>query len=127
MVRTNPRRLPGVPAAAAAGSSSVTGAPFADLVAPTLGGVEEGEPISYQALEPGVPVVTASGNEFGTVHHVLQVERLDLFDGISVKTKHGLRFVDRDQVDEIRTTVVRTSLTDDQAAALPAPEGPPSV
>ncbi len=89
--------------------------------------MEEGEPISYQALEPGVPVVTASGNEFGTVHHVLQVERLDLFDGISVKTKHGLRFVDRDQVDEIRTTVVRTSLSDDQAASLPAPDGPPSV
>ena len=90
-------------------------------------GVEEGEPISYQALEPGTPVVASSGTEFGTVHHVLQVPSLDLFDGISVKTKHGLRFVDRDQISEIRTTVVRTALSDDEAASLPPPDGAPSV
>jgi len=93
----------------------------------TLAGMDAGEPISYQALEPGTPVLTASGNEVGTVHHVLEVPSLDLFDGLSVKTKRGLRFVDRDQVTEIRTTVVRTSLTDEQAASLPAPDGPPSV
>ena len=83
--------------------------------------------ISYRALVPGVRVVSSSGTEFGTVHHVLEVPRLDVFDGISVKTKHGLRFVDRDQIDEIRTTVVRTALSDEQAAALPPPDGPPSV
>jgi len=89
--------------------------------------VDDGEPISYQALEVGTPVVSSSGTQFGTVHHVLQVPSLDVFDGLSVKTKHGLRFVDRDQIEEIRTTVVRTLLTDDQTAALPAPDGPPSV
>jgi hypothetical protein len=89
--------------------------------------VDEDEPISYQALEPGTPVVSSSGSEFGKVHHVLQVPSLDLFDGISVKTKHGLRFVDRDQIDEIRTTIVRTALSDEQASSLPPPEGPPSV
>ncbi len=71
--------------------------------------------------------MTASGTEIGKVHHVLQVPSLDLFDGLSVKTRHGLRFVDRDQITEILSTVVRTSLSDDQAASLPAPEGPPSV
>ncbi len=89
--------------------------------------MDDGEVISYRALAPGTPVVSATGSEFGTVHHVLEVPKLDVFDGISVKTKHGLRFVDRDQIGEIRTTVVRTALTDDQAAALPPPDGPPAV
>jgi hypothetical protein len=89
--------------------------------------MDEGRPISYEALAPGTPVVTATGTELGTVHHVLQVPELDLFDGISVKTRHGLRFVDRDKIDEITTTVVRCSLSDEDAAALPAPDGPPAL
>jgi hypothetical protein len=89
--------------------------------------LDDGEPISYLALQVGTPVVTSTGEEFGTVHHVLQMPELDLFDGISVKTRHGLRFVDRDQIAEITTTIVRCSLTDEQAASLPAPVGPPVV
>ncbi|MGH9044410.1 MAG: PRC-barrel domain-containing protein [Acidimicrobiales bacterium] len=87
--------------------------------------MDDGQPISYEAITVGTPVVSSTGSEFGTVHHVLQVPELDLFDGLSVKTRHGLRFVDRDQIDEITTTAVRCALSDDQAAALPAPSGPP--
>ena len=87
--------------------------------------MDEGHPISYEALAVDTPVVSSSGTEFGKVHHVLQVPELDLFDGISVKTRHGLRFVDRDQITEITTTVVRCSLTDSEAASLPPPSGPP--
>ncbi|HEX4863431.1 MAG TPA: hypothetical protein VFV02_05125 [Acidimicrobiales bacterium] len=87
--------------------------------------MDEGRQISYQALAVGTPVVSSTGAEFGKVHHVLQVPELDLFDGISVKTKHGLRFVDRDQITDITTSVVRTSLTDNEAALLPPPTGPP--
>jgi hypothetical protein len=89
--------------------------------------VDEGRPISYEALAVGTPVVTSTETEFGQVHHVLQIPELDLFDGISVKTRHGLRFVDRDQITEITTTVVRCALTDDEAASLPPPSGPPVV
>lgn len=89
--------------------------------------MDEGRPISYEALTAGTPVTTAAGTEFGKVHHVLQVPELDLFDGISVKTQHGLRFVDRDQITEITTTVVRCSLSDEEAAALPTPDGPPAL
>lgn len=89
--------------------------------------MEDDRPISYEALAVGTPVVTSTGTEFGKVHHVLQVPELDLFDGISVKTHHGLRFVDRDQIAEIRTSVVRTALTDEDAASLPPPSGPPVV
>jgi hypothetical protein len=88
---------------------------------------DTGRPISYEALAVGTPVVTASGREFGTVHHVLQIPQLDLFDGISVTTRHGLRFVDRDQISEITTTLVRCSITDEEAASLPAPDGPPAL
>jgi hypothetical protein len=89
--------------------------------------LDEGEAISYMALEVGTPVLTSTGRQFGTVHHVLQAPELDLFDGISVRTQRGLRFVDRDQIIEIRTTMVRCSLTDEQAESLPPPVGPPVV
>jgi hypothetical protein len=81
-----------------------------------------GRPISYEALEVGTSVASAGGTEFGTVEHVLQIPSLDLFDGIVVKTKHGPRFVARDQVADITTTVVRCALSDDEVATLPAPE-----
>ena len=85
--------------------------------------MDEGRPISYMALAVGTPVLSSTGSEFGTVEHVLQIPEEDLFDGIAVKTKHGLRFVDRDQITDITTTLVRCSLTDDEAANLPAPQG----
>lgn len=86
--------------------------------------VDEGRPISYEALEVGTAVLTTSGTEFGTVEHVLQVPELDLFDGIAVKSHHhGLRFVDRDQIDDITATAVRCTIADDQVDSLPAPRG----
>ncbi|MGA2837153.1 MAG: hypothetical protein ABSF84_11205 [Acidimicrobiales bacterium] len=87
--------------------------------------MDAGEPISYLALEPETPVVGTSDTQFGTVEHVLQIPELDEFDGIVVKTKHGLRFVDRDQIAEITTTVVRCQLSDEEVEALPAPHGAP--
>ena len=87
--------------------------------------MDEGRPVSYEAITVGTPVVSSTETQFGTVHHVLQVPELDLFDGLSVKTQHGLRFVGRDQITDITTTVIRCALSDDEAAALPAPNGPP--
>jgi hypothetical protein len=88
------------------------------------GGVmDDGSPISYEALEVGTSVVSSTGTEFGTVEHVLQIPSLDLFDGIVVKTKHGAHFVDRDQITDITTTLVRCAITDEEAASLPAPHG----
>ena len=85
---------------------------------------QDGDPISYEALQVGTPVKTSSGTEFGRVEHVLQIPSLDLFDGIVVKThRHDVRFVDRDQIEDIRTNAVRCSISDDQVASLPAPKG----
>jgi hypothetical protein len=85
--------------------------------------MDDGEPVSYEALAVGTPVLSSSRTEFGTVEHVLEIPSLDLFDGIVVKTRHGLRFVDRDQITAITTTQVRCALSDEEAAALPPPSG----
>ncbi|HEY5104034.1 MAG TPA: hypothetical protein VII65_03220 [Acidimicrobiales bacterium] len=85
--------------------------------------MDEGKRVSYMGLPIGAAVLSSTDTQFGTVEHVLQIPELDIFDGIAVKTKHGLRFVDRDQITDITTTLVRCALTDDEAAALPAPEG----
>jgi len=85
--------------------------------------MDEGQPVSYRGLPVGAAVLSSTNTQFGTVEHVLQIPELDLFDGIAVKTKHGLRFVDRDQITTITTTVVHCALTDEEAAALPAPDG----
>jgi hypothetical protein len=82
-------------------------------------------PISYQALAIGTPVVSASGAELGTVAHVLADEHLDFFDGLVIRTHHGIRFVDRDSIDAITAVRVTTSITDDDAADLPRPDGEP--
>jgi hypothetical protein len=85
--------------------------------------MDKGRPISYMALEVGTPVLSSTGTEFGTVEHVLQIPDLDLFDGIAVTTKGGLRFVDRDQITEITTTQVRCSLSNSECTDLPEPHG----
>jgi hypothetical protein len=86
---------------------------------------DDGDPISYQGVAKGTPMLTSSGHQFDTLEHVLQVPGEDLFDGIVVAAEAGLRFVDRDQVAEITTRCVRCDLDDAAARALPQPDGPP--
>lgn len=80
-------------------------------------------PIGYSALQEGAAVTTVDGERLGTVEHVLQDPDLDLFDGLAVRTHHGLRFVDAGQVTSITTGGVTTSITESDVASLPAPGG----
>jgi len=84
---------------------------------------EHDHPIAYTALQPGTPVQTSDGHDFGTVQAVLVDERVSVFDGVVVRTAEGTRFVDAHQIDSIRTTRVRTTLSAEQAANLPVPDG----
>ena len=86
---------------------------------------DEPTPIAYTALEPGTPVQSSDGQQFGTVAAVLVVEEVSVFDGIVVETSNGNRFVDADHVGTITTAYVRTSLTADEAAQLPEPDDSP--
>lgn len=83
----------------------------------------ENRPISYFALAVGTPVLSATGATIGTVRHVLSDQDLDLFDGIVVETAEGSRFVDSDLIQSITTDTVRTTVSDDEAADLPQPNG----
>jgi sporulation protein YlmC with PRC-barrel domain len=80
-------------------------------------------PIAYAALQPGAAVRTKDGHQFGTVKAVLVDEKVSVFDGIVVETTEGARFVDADQISTIYTSHVRTTLSADQAANLPLPDG----
>ena len=50
--------------------------------------------VSYEAVTPGVPVLTRDKEQFGILEHVLEVPQLDLFDGIVVWVGGGA-FVDQ--------------------------------
>jgi hypothetical protein len=80
-------------------------------------------PLAYTALQPGTSGQTSDGQPFATVQSVLVDEKVSVFDGIVVQTAEGTRFVDADQIDTIYTTYVRTTLSAEQAANLPQPDG----
>jgi hypothetical protein len=81
--------------------------------------------ISYEAAVRGTPVLSSSGQRIGTLEHVLEVPELDVFDGLVIATDGGLRFIDADRVGRITRSEIHCELSDDDAAGLPAPEGPP--
>src|SRR3954447_5747408 len=80
-------------------------------------------PIAYTALERGTVVETSDGQQFATVEAVLVDEKVSVFDGIVVQTADGTRFVDADQIGSIYAARVRTTLSGEQAATLPRPDG----
>ena len=80
-------------------------------------------PIAYTALVPGTPVRTSDGQVFATVRSVLVDEKVAVFDGVVIETAQGTRFVDADQIGTIFNTHVRTTLSAEQAAGLPEPDG----
>ena len=82
-----------------------------------------GQPIAYTALQPGTPVQTSDGHRFASVEAVLVDEKVSVFDGIVVQTVDGARFIDADQISSIYTSCVQTTLTTEQAANLPLPDG----
>jgi sporulation protein YlmC with PRC-barrel domain len=86
-----------------------------------------GSPIAYLVLAKGTAVYSSARERIGTVDEVLFVAEEDVFDGIVVQTAAGRRFVDSDRVERIYERCVITTLTAEQAAALPEPEGGPPV
>jgi sporulation protein YlmC with PRC-barrel domain len=87
---------------------------------------DESHPIAYTALLPGTSVQTSDGQEFGRVERVLVDDKVDVFDGIVVRTTDGTRFVDADQVGQIFTSHVCTTVSTDEVARLPVLDHDPA-
>jgi hypothetical protein len=117
--------------------------------------VEDEFLVSYEAVTPGVPVLTRDKEQFGILEHVLEVPQLDLFDGIVVWVGGGafvdqqiqreltkghqsaarnleraspsgeLRFVDADKIAAITAGYVRCDLDHSEVGLLPPPDGAP--
>lgn len=86
---------------------------------------DDAQPVSYEGVPQGVPLLSLAGHRFGTLEKVLEIPSEDLFDGVIVSTEHGRRFVDRDQILEITTEYIKCDLDDQAAASLPEPSGAP--
>lgn len=84
---------------------------------------DDAQPVSYEGVPVGVPLLSSTGQPFGTLEKVLEIPSEDLFDGVIVNTDHGRRFVDRDQISEITTEYIKCDLDDATASSLPEPSG----
>jgi hypothetical protein len=83
---------------------------------------DAGPPIAYHALEAGTPVHAAEGGQVGTVRKVLAVEAEDVFDGLTIDTAGGSRFIDADDVAHIAERRVDIRLTTSEVAEQPEHE-----
>ena len=89
--------------------------------------VEHGYPTSYLAFEPGATVVSSDGQVVGTVEHVLAVPDEDIFDGLVIDTRSGVKFVDAPEVDELYERAAVLKLPAAEIEALPKPAPAPGV
>lgn len=62
---------------------------------------DTGDPIGYQVLAKGTPVVFSDGTRLGDVARVLDNAREHIFDGLVVRTPDGAVFVDAPEVQRI--------------------------
>jgi hypothetical protein len=67
---------------------------------------DDGHAISYKVLRRGTPVRSADGQQLGVVRRVQEAKRENIFDGIVIDTKSGLRFVDAPEVARIAERAV---------------------
>src|SRR2546430_16948053 len=90
--------------------------------------MDEGLPESWEALEPGTPVLASDGTPVGVVKEVLGSPEEDIFEGIICKTEHGDRFVDWELIGSMHERGVDCKIDGAAAAAsLPGPKSAPSV
>jgi hypothetical protein len=86
-----------------------------------------GNPASYLVLADGTPVLSADGQEVGTVEHVLADADKDVFDGVVVDMRGGHRFADAALVENIYERGVVLARTSEAAEQLPEPTENPAT
>ena len=85
--------------------------------------MDEGLPIAYLVLDKGVAVIASDGEQVGTVHHVVSAPEEDIFHGIVISGRGGLRFVGAADVQSLHEFGVDLRIDSAAAAALPSPHG----
>ncbi len=87
------------------------------------GQMDEGLPIAYTMLDPGVPVLASDGEQVGTVASVLSAPEEDVFHGLLIDTPgHGVRFLEAASIASIHEHGVDLRIDTAAAQSLPAPE-----
>jgi hypothetical protein len=89
--------------------------------------VSEAEPVSWLMIEPGWTVVTAGGDEVGTVEEVAGDSSHDIFNGLTVATRllRRPRYVPAELVAEIVEGQVRLAIGRDEVERLEEHREPP--
>ena len=72
---------------------------------------DDGHAISFKVLRRGTPVRSSDGAELGKVRRVQEAKRENLFDGIVIDTRKGMRFVDAPEVERIAERAVTVIFT----------------
>jgi hypothetical protein len=83
---------------------------------------DDGFAVSYKALKRGTTVRSSDGVEVGNVRKVLDNARENIFDGIVVETRKGMRFVDAPEVAHIAERAVTLTITAEEVAELSEPQ-----
>jgi hypothetical protein len=85
--------------------------------------MDEGQPISYQLLDDGVPVYCSEGKLLGVVASVLAEPAEDIFHGLLINTHdNGIRFVQASTIASLHEHGVELRIDSQAARDLPAPE-----
>jgi hypothetical protein len=85
--------------------------------------MDEGHLIAYEVLERGVSVYASSGEQVGTVDHVISAPEVDIFHGLVIRTEGGRRFVAADQIVSLHERGVDLGIDAGECAGLPEPGG----
>ena len=89
---------------------------------------DNGAPVHYSAIEPGTPVLGASGEQVGTVRQMVDNYREHILDGFVIEDTAGeVRFVDAPEVVRTFERAVTLSIDAAEVAELPPPEDGPGV
>jgi sporulation protein YlmC with PRC-barrel domain len=85
--------------------------------------MDEGLPIAYEVLDPGVEVYSSDGEVVGTVEHVVAAPAEDIFHGIVIRAGSTRRFVAAEQVQSLHERGVDLRIDAAAVADLPEPHG----
>lgn len=89
--------------------------------------MDHGPKVAYTVVAEGTPVLASDGTQVGTVRRVLADEASNIFDGLTLDTDRGERFVDAPEVAELYERAVVLALSPDDARRLPEHRPAPAV